>query len=684
MDKRYRGFISYSHADEKWALWLHRQLERYRVPGHIRKSGSAIPARLNPIFLDRQELASSPDLGSSIREALTQSSALLLVCSPDAAASKWVNEEIKAYRELCPDGNILCLMVAGSPNPEDSNCAFPPALLDRGEGEAKAEPLAADISDHADGKRGALLKIVSGLLGVGVDALRRRDHQRRIRVLGFISALATLVSVVTIVLAISAINARDEADLRRNQAEELIEFMLVELRSQLEPQGKLSLLDSVGEKAMQYFSALGTMGTEKELLMRAMALRQIGEVRFDQGQLEPALIAFTESHRLTKQLYKNYPDKDEILFEHSQSEFWMGYVVWERLDLASAEQSFGRYYDYSLTLAKRNPLKKYQMELIYALTNLAAFSRDSSDLTQANYHIVKAVDKSRTLLLAEPQDEELLFELSEGLSFLGSITAEQGELIKSETIFQEAFDHSQKLHQLMIDNDYSASLGNISNLLGDTKMHLGKPLEARITYDVSLAAFKYLIESDPENIQYQVGYYRLYISLGTLDLTEGQIEDARSHLLTARNGFRYILDADPSYSYGIALLAEAEAYLALVKYQTHHLSDALERSSLAYNRIIAMVESETLSTRNIARVLNVIDIHARILSHSGNTELSKNIVNYALSQSEQRDQGSFVEKAMLAKLYSQIGKKLEATELETGLAIIGFRDPRHAKAFAYF
>jgi len=29
---KYRAFISYSHADEQWATWLHKAIETYRVP----------------------------------------------------------------------------------------------------------------------------------------------------------------------------------------------------------------------------------------------------------------------------------------------------------------------------------------------------------------------------------------------------------------------------------------------------------------------------------------------------------------------------------------------------------------------------------------------------------------------------------------------------------------------------
>ncbi len=32
---KYWAFISYSHADEKWASWLHRILEAYKLPKQV-------------------------------------------------------------------------------------------------------------------------------------------------------------------------------------------------------------------------------------------------------------------------------------------------------------------------------------------------------------------------------------------------------------------------------------------------------------------------------------------------------------------------------------------------------------------------------------------------------------------------------------------------------------------------
>ena len=87
---RYRAFISYSHRDARWARWLHRALEGYAVPRRLVGAAGEfgpVPSRLRPVFRDRDELASAGDLGQRVKDALAASEALVVICSPAAAAS---------------------------------------------------------------------------------------------------------------------------------------------------------------------------------------------------------------------------------------------------------------------------------------------------------------------------------------------------------------------------------------------------------------------------------------------------------------------------------------------------------------------------------------------------------------------------------------------------------------------
>jgi eukaryotic-like serine/threonine-protein kinase len=81
-DFKYRAFISYSHQDEGWALWLHKSLETYRVPPHVAGTEMAsgiIPRRLSLIFSDRAELPSASDLQRKVSDALRQSANLIVI-----------------------------------------------------------------------------------------------------------------------------------------------------------------------------------------------------------------------------------------------------------------------------------------------------------------------------------------------------------------------------------------------------------------------------------------------------------------------------------------------------------------------------------------------------------------------------------------------------------------------------
>lgn len=196
---RYRAFISYSHADEAWAQWLHRALESYRVPSRLRSAGGAdqsqLPRRLLPVFRDRDELPSATQLGPAIEAALQQSEALIVICSPRAVASGWVNTEIRTFRAFGEGRKVLALIVDGEPNATDpEQQCFPAALLQA------VEPIAADARPQGDGRHGALLKLIAGLLGVGLDALKQREARRqRWRRIGTAAmAAAVLASLLSV------------------------------------------------------------------------------------------------------------------------------------------------------------------------------------------------------------------------------------------------------------------------------------------------------------------------------------------------------------------------------------------------------------------------------------------------------------------------------------------------------
>jgi hypothetical protein len=210
---RYAAFVSYSHADEGLADWLHRRLEAYEVPKTLRAQTQGA-SRLGRFFRDRVELSASRDLGGDIREALELSDTLIVLCSPRAASSRYVNEEIRYFKELGKSDRIFAAIASGEPHAggkpghsADEEC-FPRALIFQitqngviSDIAETAEPIAADFREGKDGREGGVLKLLAGLLGVGLDDLAQREKQaerrRRMRANAFSAAMAALALLAT-------------------------------------------------------------------------------------------------------------------------------------------------------------------------------------------------------------------------------------------------------------------------------------------------------------------------------------------------------------------------------------------------------------------------------------------------------------------------------------------------------
>ncbi len=194
---KYWAFISYSHKDTGVADWLHKKLETYRVPRSLVGTPSRegeVPPRIMPIFRDRDELPTSSELGDNLQKSLQQSRYLIVICSPASAQSRWVEEEVRAFKKEKGRDRVIALIAAGVPNASDrsdpDNECFPHSMRFDVDDTVRVEPIAADIRPEGDGRQRAFLKIVAGVLGVGFDDLYQREKRRENRRKMVVGALA--------------------------------------------------------------------------------------------------------------------------------------------------------------------------------------------------------------------------------------------------------------------------------------------------------------------------------------------------------------------------------------------------------------------------------------------------------------------------------------------------------------
>jgi tetratricopeptide (TPR) repeat protein len=439
-DRRYWAFLSYSHADRAWARWFHRALEAYAVPrrlvGRPTPTGPT-PRRLRPIFRDREDLAANPHLREGIIDALERSGWLIVICSPSAARSQWVNEEIVRFKALHGEDRVLAVIVSGEPNVwnrpglEGEEC-FPPALRqavgpDGALTDATVDLVAADVRPGKDGRRLARLKLLAGMLQVPLDELARRDAQARHMQLAALAAALGMVATVTTGLAITAWVERDEARAQRAQAEGLIEFMLGDLRKKLEPSARLDVLDAVGAKALSYYASEAPRGLDDDALgRRARVLHLLGDIRDQRGDLAGALRDFEEASRVTAALLAKKPDDGVRIFNHAQSVYYVGNVADRRGQAAEAEQAFEDYQRLANRLVQLDPGRDdWRAEVVYANENLGALWVHENRTDRATAAFSRALKADLALAAKAPTDRDRQTDLAGVYGWLADAEADQ-------------------------------------------------------------------------------------------------------------------------------------------------------------------------------------------------------------------------------------------------------------------
>ena len=127
----YDAFISYSHRDLKWAKWIQEKLETFHIPDGADELFTN--RRRMRVFRDQTDLA-GVEVTTSLRRELRLSRFLIVVCSPNSAASRWVNDEVAYFEGLGRQDNIIAFIVDGEPDSDNPALeCYPPRMRSTGE-----------------------------------------------------------------------------------------------------------------------------------------------------------------------------------------------------------------------------------------------------------------------------------------------------------------------------------------------------------------------------------------------------------------------------------------------------------------------------------------------------------------------------------------------------------------------
>jgi hypothetical protein len=293
----YDAFISYRHTPRQSAIarTLQRALHGFAKPWY----------RLRAVRLYRDEtnLGARPDLWVAIQAALDRSRYLLLMASPDAAASPWVDKEVTHWLDTKGEKTLLIVVTDGTVAWDEPlgrfdparTTALPPAALAR----LTTEPFWVDLSwagqaerdlriDHTR-FRDAVASVAATLRGADKDEISGEDIRQRRRTMRLAWSAAgglALLAATSLVGGVLAIQQGEQA--RREQARattwaerRLFTISLI-LAQQVEGDRAFTSVDYNDFEGLTFGMYLGWNQSVGRLGALLTAMRTADQTRFDE------------------------------------------------------------------------------------------------------------------------------------------------------------------------------------------------------------------------------------------------------------------------------------------------------------------------------------------------------------------------------------------------------------------
>jgi tetratricopeptide (TPR) repeat protein len=503
-DYEFYAFVSYKRGgnDEKYASWIQRRLERYRIPTDI--AHDLKPLKRLRIFRDKTDLGSHASLERGLSQNLERSRFLIVICSPRSAESPYVAEEVDYFMTRKGAESIIPFIIDGTPEPRDEN-------------EKQCYPLVLPSSllgvTLADGsKEEALIKILARLLQVDYAGLYRR-HLRATRrfmtqVCAGLIAVLTLVSV----LALWAFSAERRATEQRTEAEGLIRFLTFDMADDAFDYIPIQARLAIAEKAQSYYDKWGTRDSEA-LYTKARYLMDLATTFRMAGDNEKNRKFRVDALEILEGLQSTQPDNEAYFELYAQALRQLGVLL---EDPEAKQVYFLRSLDTARSFSARNPssptARAQTAEALFALANQAVI-RHRPEEARGMFEECAAtwgeLFQRFPQMNEEPYFLEKLAQLQSSFSqffrFQGNAAsaAEWSDkaLASWTTILKAAPDNlnSQLLYGYELDNGMVL------------EMMLGRLASAETLHQKGVRLKRALLARDPENIDYQ---FQLAVTLG--------------------------------------------------------------------------------------------------------------------------------------------------------------------------
>ena len=296
------------------------------------------------------------------------------------------------------------------------------------------------------------------------------------------------------------------AENHRAQAEDLMRLMLFDLKTKLEPIGKLELLDAVAKKASAYYEQQpGTASSDAERLQRATVQRNLGDVMKSQGDMTGALSHYRTALAMRADLVVRQPANGDALVELSSARLAVGDVLKAQGDTAAALVEYRSAMSIGEQLLAREPANLgWQRQLATAQDKVGRMLLAQGDATGALTAQRRVLQIRIGQAQKEPDHPLIQRNLAVAHSNVGDVLFATNELGEALVEYRAALAIRERVlakdpENAQVKRDLSVSHDNI----GDILKAQGDVPGALAAYRLSLVVVEKVAAQDPTNAGWQ-------------------------------------------------------------------------------------------------------------------------------------------------------------------------------------
>ncbi|KQV46353.1 winged helix-turn-helix domain-containing protein [Massilia sp. Root335] len=479
-----------------------------------------------------------------------------------------------------------------------------------------------------DEARGMLAMPAMSLTAHEVELIRASRHKARLRerMRLFLFILISALAVVATVAGVSASRARQAAERRRIEAEDLMGFMLGEFADKLRPSGRLDLLDDISAKAMGYLAGSGSEALNAaSLTHRAKALQVISEVNIARGKPSAAYEALQAERAILERQLQASPRSAGLLKQSGTNAFWLGKIRLDQGEWKDARRYLEQYRDDTDRVSVMAPQDvDAWIEQSYAHNSLGTLALKRGDAHAAAAEFGLSIELKNKAAGARPQDHMLAKDLADSMSWAGSANEVMGRLDKAQALYERQAQLAQGLlGAAQRDALWSNKLAEACQHLARIRLVQGDADSAADFYRRAEALLRSNVAAAPDNRVWQESLAFVQLSRLRLTATAGGVEGELAQLDVLRKKFAELTQLDPkntTWAKHEAMALQQTAGALLAEGRAAAAAQALDTAQGRLERIHARNDSDILAKVMLA---NTWLTRADIARAAGDTALAR-------------------------------------------------------------